>query len=845
MNITNTVMIVCNNTQSKRKLADILADEYKVIDIESADEAIDILSEKNNGVDVIISGCLGGTEQIRELMSALREHKNLKKLPIVGVLRMEDESSHYDVLDYGVADVIYSPFKPDLVKLRIKNVISASRTSYMEKIKRLSEYDSITGIYNKNKFFSETRVMLDNNPDVDFAFIRFDINRFSLINSFYGTKVGDGVLRRIGKGLSEFSKTQDLFTFGRIDADIFGLCMRFNGKEALEKGIKDGAPTTLVNGDYSVIIAVGIYIIGDKDISIDAMYDRATLASKKIKGNYINTFEYYNDDMRLALEAEQQIINEMNYALKTGQFEPYYQPKYDLVTNKPVGAEALARWIHPERGLISPAEFIPVFERNGFISKLDFYIWECVCKHIADWKKRGLPLFPISVNVSRVNLYNPNIVNVITNLTKKYDIEPKYLNLELTESLYTEMNTIIDRTTMELQSKGYIIMMDDFGSGYSSLNVLKDVPVDVLKMDMRFMSKAKKEGRAENILASVVRMAKWLNMPVIAEGVDSKEQVDFLRGVGCEYIQGYYFAKPMPVKEYEELISKQEVFQERETSGFNGNGLWSSSSAKSAIESSLLPTGIFEYGNNGTVDVVSVNKSFYEEFGYESVMIHNLNVLDLLVPKDKKVVTDAINETIRTGHICECVCRRITANRKRRWIRIKLKYYGKTDISHIIIASLYDITDEKELDDQLAFYSKSVFREQNRRKNILVISDNREDIAQLEDILSGNYGLDIVEDCQKGFEMLQIKQIDLVVLSIKNIFTEGKKFIDEVRSCEGDDRITIIAATDDISAEGQERIYAIGVDDFTVKPFVELTLVSRVKNLLKLNSGYADMVGTI
>ncbi len=233
----------------------------------------------------------------------------------------------------------------------------------------------------------------------------------------------------------------------------------------------------------------------------------------------------------------------------------YFQPKYELERLTPYGAEALVRWQRPDGTLVPPGEFIPIFEKNGFIIKSDFYVWEKVCQFIRRELDGGRCPAPISVNVSRVNLYNPKFLETLINLVEKYKIPPKHLNLELTESAFSDNTDMIQDAVDYLHRVGFTIMMDDFGSGYSSLNILKDINLDVLKIDMKFLSKSKMaDSRGTKILEAVVRMAQSLKMPVIAEGVEEREQVDFLCSLGCDYIQGYYFAEPMSIDRYKKLI---------------------------------------------------------------------------------------------------------------------------------------------------------------------------------------------------------------------------------------------------------------------------------------------------
>lgn len=253
-------------------------------------------------------------------------------------------------------------------------------------------------------------------------------------------------------------------------------------------------------------------------------------------------------------DREQALVNEMTKALATGQFVVYYQPEYDLNTNRFCGAEALVRWKHPKSGIVSPGVFIPLFERNGLISKLDAYVWEKVLENIAEWRSKGLDVLPISVNVSRVDLCDPKLLDKLLALTDKYGVPLTYLNLEITESAYSDNPKAVKQTVFELRQAGFTVFMDDFGSGYSSLNILEDIEVDILKIDMRFIFRASENIKSRKILTSIIRMAQILDLPTVAEGVETEQQVQLLKLYGCSYAQGYYYAKPMPIEEYEKNI---------------------------------------------------------------------------------------------------------------------------------------------------------------------------------------------------------------------------------------------------------------------------------------------------
>ena len=279
--------------------------------------------------------------------------------------------------------------------------------------------------------------------------------------------------------------------------------------------------------------------------------------------------------MRSDIVKEQKLSSEMVEALENGQFEVYYQPQYDYENNSLVGAEALVRWNHPEKGMISPAVFIPMFERNGFITVLDEYVWEKACQDLRKWmddKEKYIPI-SVSVNISRIDIYNPNLCKTLKNLVKKYNLNASALKLEITESAYMQSPEQLINVTKDLRANGFIVEMDDFGAGYSSLNILKDVPVDILKLDVNFLSKGEDDSKGGHILSSIIRMAHWLNIPVIAEGVETKEQADYLKSLSCVYMQGYYFSKPLPKNEFEKILVKSEVGDTKKYSSTNLEGI--------------------------------------------------------------------------------------------------------------------------------------------------------------------------------------------------------------------------------------------------------------------------------
>ncbi len=415
----------------------------------------------------------------------------------------------------------------------------------------------MTGIYNKRSFFKAAKQTMTDHAEKQFAVMHFDIDHFGMINSFFGRRRADKLLRFIADLLREFADEFPDFVYGRIEGDIFGICMSYETTDDIQLLIRRMEERLAsYRLDFDIITSFGIYLVKDRLISIDKMFYYAEIAAWSAKNKYTEKYSFFEESMSLRVETEHEIINEMKKALADQEFMLYLQPKYDIITQKPAGAEALARWNHKDKGIISPSLFIPIFEKNGFISKLDYYMWEQTCILLRKWLDAGLTPLPISVNISRVNLYNSRLVERICELTERYNVPNELIQLELTESAYTDHQDTVKEYLRQLQEKGFVCLMDDFGSGYSSLNMLKDLPVDILKIDMKFFTQSEIPGRSECIVESVVKMAKALDMTLVAEGVEKAEQVSFLRELGCEYVQGFFFGKPMPVEEYEKLCMK-------------------------------------------------------------------------------------------------------------------------------------------------------------------------------------------------------------------------------------------------------------------------------------------------
>lgn len=583
-----------------------------------------------------------------------------------------------------------------------------------EKLIYSADYDVLTGIYNRQAFCRETAKILETETDKKYVLLRLDVERFKVINDLFGTETGDEVLCTIAWNFKRSLKRGG--TYGRLEADHFVCCFPekyFNAEKILERIDK---VINRIKINYSIVVNFGVYPIDDISLPIERMCDRAHLALRTIKGNYLKKYAFYDENLRNTILKEQQIANEMDYALNNGQFKIHLQPIYSVASEKPVSAEALVRWYHPQRGLISPADFIPLFERNGFISKLDAYVWEEVCKFIKTEQNKGNVVVPISVNVSRINLYNANICNDIIGLTKKYGIEPEMLKLEITESAYTDNPRQLLKVMETLQKYGFEVLMDDFGSGYSSLNMLKDVPVDILKIDMKFIEDLEVSSRAGSVMTNVIRMAKWLNMSVVAEGVETKAQLVVLRNIGCDKVQGYYLSKPLPTEEFEKLMAGEEfekIEKPLEMSKTDINSIWEADQKFANFISGMIDCmGIYEIVGNG-LEIVRVNDGYFNIMGgtAKDLFSKKNNILDNVYPDDRDKLMKSCTIAVQKKNVQELQIRRIHENGSIIWLDLRISYLGKLGDNDSFYFGINNISNQKTLEN-----SKNMF--ENIFKNV-------------------------------------------------------------------------------------------------------------------------------
>lgn len=544
------ILIVEDNMLNREMLKEILSDAYSVLEAENGQEALDVLQKHADNIAVILLDVMMPVMDGFTFLEKIKADAELSLIPVIVMTQSDSEADEVAALAHGATDFVPKPYRPQVILHRIAGIIKLRETAAMV---NLFQYDQLTGLYSREFFYEKVRERLREDPDGAYSIVCSNIVNFKLFNDSFGVVEGNRLLREAADTMRRAVEPSGFC--GRFSGDRF-VCMQESAKEVRDRASFDADQPEPGKG-WNVVMKWGIYEITDRSVPVEQMCDRANLAADSIKDQYNCHFAVYDDVLRGKLLREQAITDAMETALNEKQFVVYYQPKYSLNNDCLAGAEALVRWVHPELGFLSPGEFIPLFEKNGFITRLDRYVWENVCVMLRDWREKGYPELAVSVNVSRADVYQTDLADTLLGIVRKYGVEPAQLHLELTESAYTENPSQILSTVEHLRELGFIIEMDDFGSGYSSLNMLNQMKLDILKLDMKFIRSETSKPMEQGILRFIVGLARWLNLSVVAEGVETREQLERLREIGCDYVQGYFFAKPMPAGEFEKLLLTQ------------------------------------------------------------------------------------------------------------------------------------------------------------------------------------------------------------------------------------------------------------------------------------------------
>ena len=843
MKAKKNILIVDDSVLTRSSLRDMLESEYGIYEASDGEEALAFLNEHAGDLSAILTDIYMPNMDGFEFLRRVKEDDRFSSIPVLVSSSVVSTENEKKVLLGGAWEFVGKPYDSDILKIKLSNAIERSEVKSLRMIKRSTEYDPLTNIPSAKHFFNLTRAMLDENPDEKFVFVRFDVDRFQLINDYYGTREGDQLLIYISKALKKYMSLYKHSTYGRIEADVFAFCIDNEGVVDLIGNLRYNIEQ--FNREFNVIPSFGVYSITDNKEDIAVMFNKAKLAAKGIKGSYSDVYRFYDEHMSEALNNEQHIINEMGRALGARQFEVYYQPKYDILNDTLCGSEALVRWKHPVRGMISPGEFIPLFERNGYITKLDYYVWEDVCRTIRRWLDEKQEVVPVSVNVSRVNIYNPNIVDMFTGLLEKYDIPSNLFQLEITESAYMDDPDVMKMVMTKLHDKGFRILMDDFGSGYSSLNMLNDMNVDEIKIDMRFLAHSKDMGKSRNILASVIRMARWLKLPALVEGVETMEQLKFLRSVGCEFVQGYFYGRPMPVEEFEVIQRKKRFGSDSSVMAKNSNmnldEMFENNPQLKWMFSDLVSAmAVYEVDGSGNVSLLRVNDTYYDLFGADEVSKEFIDVTGFVADSDKEIFSSAFLRVCDSKKREEILFNRVSD--KNRWINLRLKYVRAVANLHIVIGALEDVTKIHENAKELADYRSALNDGKAEKFKLLIADDSAVDRVMIRNVFAKDYDIYEANNGKDAIDIINNESIDVVMLDLIMPQMDGQSFL-EYRSMKPEllsIPVVVITAMEDDKL--QTKMAAYNISDYIIKPFVPEVMEMRVNNVLEANVRMREVI---
>ncbi len=661
----------------------------------------------------------------------------------------------------------------DIVYWTVIVLICYMAVSQMRSNKKLTKaayYDPLTDLPNMEKFRLEMKSTLKQDKDGRYTIAVFDIENFKAINEMFGYKVGDKVLKTV-KTFGESLNIPTLMV-ARISGDTFGFFAKRPGLDDLMSiagnidAHYDKVLPELEN--YAGTFKVGRYNIEAGETDIDEIMSKVNLALSRAKNSKGVTFCDYDDTFKRNVQKEAEITIKAKPALENNEFKVYLQPKFSTTDDKLVGAEALVRWIEDDGTLIYPSDFIPLFERNGLIVDLDRNVLENVCKTIRRWIDEGRGALTVSINCSRLNLSNPFFVSGVIAIADKYNIPHELLEIELTESTAIESASTIEQLFEELKSNNFRISIDDFGAGYSSLGMLKNLQVDTLKMDRSFFVGGKNARRDDMLIDSIVKMSHNLGMYVVAEGIETPEQVELLKSMNCDAIQGYVHAKPMPITEFEDKYAEQMKRSAMEDL-HSIPQILNINDAKFA--NSLVPCGILIAELKDGFRIVEANEGYFNLIGYTKEEVRDLfqnNGLETIHPDDRnETFEDQLKKAYDdpTGRY-ECVCRLVNKYTGYKTVqcdgRIAVNESGETRLYLSIvdisghIESIRELKGEKDFNSRIADLTNSVFFDYDKESKTIRFSKNfadRFDIPDtIENFLESEIGRTMFSGCRDIFE---------------------------------------------------------------------------------------------
>lgn len=550
------IMVIEDQPEIQETLQNILEVDFNITVVGNAQDALFFLSENPTNYSLILLEQDINGMSCHDFLIQRSQYEALKSIPTI--ILANEHSSDDETFNLGADEFIRKPFNsPSVILARCTRVIDLFEN---KNLISQTERDKLSGLYTRDFFFEYLKQIIPLDMGADRDAIVIDIEHFRLINEIYGRSTGDLIISQIGNYLQQMLATLNAIAC-RAGADVFYMyCIHQEDYQDLQATLQDMLEK--VANVNNIRIRIGVWQYVDRSIvEPETWFDRAKTACDRICGNFATSVALYNSGLHNKHLREERLIRDIYEAVAQKHLKVYYQPKYAIQGDKPHlrSAEALIRWIHPELGFINPGDFIPLFESNGLIQMVDYYVWKEAAAQVRRWKEEYDMSVPVSVNVSRIDIYDPQLENKLCNIMEENGLSPNEYMIEITESAYSENAQGLIEVLKSMRSKGFHIEMDDFGTGYSSLSMLTALPIDILKIDMSFIRNMEKDEKNKKMVELIIDIAKFLKVPAVAEGVETESQLLTLRKMGCDVIQGYFFSKPVPPEEFAKFIVREKA----------------------------------------------------------------------------------------------------------------------------------------------------------------------------------------------------------------------------------------------------------------------------------------------
>ena len=693
------ILLLDNNEDDIAQLSEIISEHFDIVLCNDENKVADIINDNSQK----ITSAIIYIKKALPILQKIRQIPLMENFPVLIITDIPNSNLEDALLELDAIDFLKKPFNKRRVLTRIKTAVKLFEAN---RIIQELEHDELTGLLTRQAFLRKAEEVREQNPDKTFCILAVDFDDFKSSNTLYGEEKCDEFLMYTAKQM-QAARPNDIA--GRFGGDQFVLFYNYINKVNVDlvNSIKEAIIKTAPIPHQ--VLKIGIYAPIDSKIPLVLCCDRAFMAIRKIKGIYDKDIAFYENSIQKQLLNEKRIIETMEQALEQEQFQIFYQPKHETITGKIAGAEALVRWNHPEFGLMSPGQFIPLFEKNGFITKLDNFVLEKVCKDIKHWQKNNIPLVPVSVNLSRCDFMENGCIEKQIEMIDRYQIDHSLLHMEVTESLYSQNTDLIISQVKQVQNLGFLIEMDDFGAGYSTLGLLATFPLDVLKLDITFVRNIKEN---EIVIENIIKMAHRMSLMTIAEGTESAEQFMTLKALGCDFIQGFYFSKPLSLNDFESYIKTTCVFDDKhekpEKLPSTNKILNSEKMLLAANEiAEGIPGGFFSYHADGNYEIISFNSELMQMFDCKTAEefreYTNNSFKGIVLEEDFDYVQSSIKSQVTDENTIDFVEYRIrTKDGIMKNVRDYSRFVKTEKYGDIFYVFLNDITEEerKKLSDE-------------------------------------------------------------------------------------------------------------------------------------------------